>query len=437
MRTTLAAAIWNSFGGTSTWRLTFLRKHMSHNNGIISKPIEVINDVAFVLGESTGHIGELCTSEKINEWSENKPYRHSDINTNLSNRQSAMYGWDILVKQPGESTSAFLSKIDTYYKNGGEKCWDYLRPRGLSYGEYCRLLDFDGYDHNAVAYRTPVTYSRVGLSHLPLETDGKILTLAGGTASQQVVSHSTQIHYDGSAGYSIEFSADLTNPSNATSGATLSVYGTVQLQWSPISGTENWQNLSGSYVTWGTSNTSVKGSFSGAFPGTWGKDSYYKIRLAFFLTNRTQVSGQYVQQQITVKVPLAGVYVKKDTGTDGIFISPATYKGGLSTDALNSIFGTVSNLSPIVAIKLEQSGKAAQYELANVSEAAGYGGFILFDELYTDLTPTSVTTYLFYGNVVEIFGSNYDSATGKAFGAISLADKSRLVVAPYCKHIYF
>lgn len=143
---------------------------MGHNNGIITKPINVRADIAYVLGENSGGVGTLCKSSKINKWAKFKPYRGSDVKTTLAGRISAFYGLSVNVFEnlgtPGGSTSSlFKNLVD------GTQSWELAPPRGRSnYGEGYRVLDFDGYYHNAIC---PV--GDIGSTNIPISINGDAL----------------------------------------------------------------------------------------------------------------------------------------------------------------------------------------------------------------------------------------------------------------------
>lgn len=133
---------------------------MAHNNGVISRPVNVIDDVAYVLGENSGDVGTLCTSNIINKWSKNKPIRYYDYVNNVktvhpgtltdaqrkgtSDDQSAgiYYGLKLSGTQAGQDTST--------WPNLHGSTFEYQKPRGASQKELYRILDFTGYCHSAV-----------------------------------------------------------------------------------------------------------------------------------------------------------------------------------------------------------------------------------------------------------------------------------------------
>lgn len=105
-------------------------------------------------------VGILCTSPNINKWALHKPVRLNSVGAiTIEQRKSVRCGLqavavsNILTQSIGSDTSSST----TYTK---DECleevieWPYFPPRGVvanSYQEWFRLLDFDGYKHDAVA----------------------------------------------------------------------------------------------------------------------------------------------------------------------------------------------------------------------------------------------------------------------------------------------
>lgn len=113
-------------------------------------------------GNSNGQtdLGMMCTSPKINKWAMYKPVRFNSFGViTLEQRKSVRCGLQavsvskILTQSIGSNTSSSTA----YTKDeclGEVMEWPYLPPRGVvanSYQEWFRLLDFDGYEHDAVA----------------------------------------------------------------------------------------------------------------------------------------------------------------------------------------------------------------------------------------------------------------------------------------------
>lgn len=117
-------------------------------NGKIVSPVDFRRDVARTLQRSTGDEGQLCGDfdeigrfvGRINKWSRRKPVRWSTPGGPTDNELQALrYGMDFspLTDWDDDHDSTVLR-------------WDYLLPRGLQQHEWFRILDFDGYNHNAI-----------------------------------------------------------------------------------------------------------------------------------------------------------------------------------------------------------------------------------------------------------------------------------------------
>lgn len=95
-----------------------------------------------VLGENTGDVGTLCKSSRINKFSRKKPVRWSNPAGPTDNELHALrYGLNF------EDITEWESDHDTTVLG-----WGYDKPRGIGSGhtEWFRVLDFDGYNHNAI-----------------------------------------------------------------------------------------------------------------------------------------------------------------------------------------------------------------------------------------------------------------------------------------------
>ena len=139
---------------------------------IFAPNIDVVGDVAYVLGRQTGDVGYLCGDTdvvvdgvvvdhggKINKFSFGKPVRFNkfegltdtemaSINCGLSKVELTK----MLAKSAGMGTSSY-TKAECIAQVAE---WAYLKPRGYNGGgagvhEWYRVLDFDGYNHDAIA----------------------------------------------------------------------------------------------------------------------------------------------------------------------------------------------------------------------------------------------------------------------------------------------
>lgn len=134
-------------------------------NGIVTRPVGgqiTLQELATLLGvpkhaDGYYYIEDICTALAINIWAKFKPVRHwSDGNLTLAQRQEANFGFD-LSDYGGASSNEIATVFAQARANQG--AWIYLRPRGaVGHGtnpggsdEWFRILDFENYNHNALA----------------------------------------------------------------------------------------------------------------------------------------------------------------------------------------------------------------------------------------------------------------------------------------------
>lgn len=111
---------------------------MPVSNGRFSKPIRLKEDLANFFGLSA-NLGNIIVNGSINKWSKHKPVRYPDFPPR-----------DLAWWKGIDGDCGLDVKINDYlnaYKNGN--AYEYKKPRGNSYKEPYRALDFDGYNHNA------------------------------------------------------------------------------------------------------------------------------------------------------------------------------------------------------------------------------------------------------------------------------------------------
>lgn len=109
-------------------------------------------DVAKVLGMSTGDVGALCTSRRVNKWSRCKPVRCPGVGALHPATRYKLYG---TANAPSLGTGFDLTDIASQNPLGliadhVASPYLYLRPQGGAASPY-RLTDFEGYVHTAVA----------------------------------------------------------------------------------------------------------------------------------------------------------------------------------------------------------------------------------------------------------------------------------------------
>ena len=123
---------------------------MSTSNGKITAPVS-ISDVNSTLGHGSTNLGVLCQSEKINKWSKCKPVVWDAISRDNLPKQYPWYvGDNGLCGFSNIIPLDITQLINEYNKDGGKSIWTYIKPKGGS--EPFRLLDFDGYYHNAIPF---------------------------------------------------------------------------------------------------------------------------------------------------------------------------------------------------------------------------------------------------------------------------------------------
>lgn len=119
---------------------------MAHNNGIITKPINVRGDIAYVLGRSTGDLGQLCRDVDANNNPVNAlnkkafyiPFADTGNVFLMTDAIRKAHNW-------GHSYQAYTSIIDAIQSWSNEHgFFPWLQPTIR-----CRALDFEGYNHNA------------------------------------------------------------------------------------------------------------------------------------------------------------------------------------------------------------------------------------------------------------------------------------------------
>ena len=169
---------------------------MSNSGGKITAPVS-IEDVRTVLGVSSYDLGTLCKNSngKINKWSKYKPVRQPFVvapNSNWYKANDGFCGLKVGWSTAGDSS---LTNLVNAYKQG---TWDYLSPTGGDSQPF-RLLDFEGYDHNAGPFVS---------SKMKKGTELKVNTMASNALTLAVTynssSTSLQITDFGNAGVGLD-----------------------------------------------------------------------------------------------------------------------------------------------------------------------------------------------------------------------------------------
>lgn len=113
---------------------------MGHSGSVINSTggVKMLADIQAVLGASSDHLKDLCLASNINKWAKFKPVRYNSVKA-LTEAQRASVNYGLAAPSTRTTPAATLS--DT---------WGYNRPRGGSLNEWYRVLDFEGYNHNAL-----------------------------------------------------------------------------------------------------------------------------------------------------------------------------------------------------------------------------------------------------------------------------------------------
>ena len=121
---------------------------MGLENGILTQPISVY-DIANCIGVASTDVGTLCTAKsKINIWAKYKPVRYNKIGSLTENeRKACAYGLLDTREYDLSSDTAITTAFDNAFNR--IYSWEYESPTGGNASLY-RMLDFDGYNHNAI-----------------------------------------------------------------------------------------------------------------------------------------------------------------------------------------------------------------------------------------------------------------------------------------------
>ena len=129
---------------------------MANSNGIISGSVRQIADVKTVLSESVNTLSGLCKSTKINMWAKYKPVQFTGTRSTTWWKGRLL---DCGIEPYKLSSRTSVADIVNHC-DGTANGWSYYgRPNGSTYPY--RLLDFQGYNHNATP---PISSFRLGAS---------------------------------------------------------------------------------------------------------------------------------------------------------------------------------------------------------------------------------------------------------------------------------
>lgn len=405
-----------------------------------------ISDIQQTIHSGKRDIGSLITTGAINKYSLHKPVRSSLWGgTEQQVKVPAMYGWEIDKKTSltSGSTATFIGQLKS--QGASYEHWRYLRPRGVNgtYAEPFRFLDFDGYNHNQLPYRTPVYFNR--LTATPIEdSNGNNLdespievTIPRQQTITEVVETATFRLTDA---YDVSVVVSITDPDpdNYIDNTSMHWYvdGDFQVQLVDATG----KIVDSDYSTgFGIMTHNIPQKLSFHFENFHSLEGYtqpFFIRYRLHMENQTYFvnpndENEYVPVKILINTTYANTLAMSYTGKDGVVVRPS----GLSSEwiangyrAREAVFG-VNCAWPIVCIEVT-NGSTTQRKLALIPGT----GFIAFKRVGITIQPgtraTDIIVYMLYGNYQQIFPQV--SNEGIDYGDLSLADSCVLTTAPNC-----
>ena len=152
---------------------------MSNQNGIITAPVPIPDDVNAVLGTNYHNLNDFCTSEKINKFARYKPVKYPKIEY-VTDAMRRSVGHGLILPTP---VTATVVKSASSIMTACELDWSYQPPSGGAAGPF-RLGDFgnwesrpsQGYYHNAVP-PIQVNYPRNGFTFMRGENSNRKLSI--------------------------------------------------------------------------------------------------------------------------------------------------------------------------------------------------------------------------------------------------------------------
>lgn len=123
---------------------------MANAGGIITAPVDIRRDIAAVLGANTGNLASLCTNAGINQWSRVKPIHNPSRGVAPAEVDAFMKAnnFGFMAAEGRGLFGTGLADFMLYGRNDPE----YAKP-DYEQGSLapCRVLDFNGYNHNVRA----------------------------------------------------------------------------------------------------------------------------------------------------------------------------------------------------------------------------------------------------------------------------------------------
>lgn len=193
---------------------------MSNNNGVIRPPVNILSDLGFVLGTSSGDVGTNCMTSNICPWALFKPARSgAELVLPRTSLASLGFGFarvdgnNVGAQTTGPAYATTVQGLLNLYADQNKlwgkpaNGWRYWKPRGLeTYNERHRVTDFvsvsnagavnsnaDGYDHKAKNpfgefSAGPALVSR-NYGHIYVDFGRRIAASSGGTDYDQASSY--------------------------------------------------------------------------------------------------------------------------------------------------------------------------------------------------------------------------------------------------------
>ena len=426
---------------------------MAHANGkiyvdrTVDPPIGIdpLADVAYVTGHNTGDYGQLCGDvdengndvNKVNGFSVHKPCRSAiPGGTEQDIKVPAKYGFGIDTKAAGSGTLSFIQQLRS--QGADYAHWRWNRPRGenRSPKEHYRIVDFEGYRHSQLPYRTPAFLTRLAASQISIN--------GGQPLSVEVARRSTKTETLTSTAFALNDAYDVTvlvtiedpNPESAASYMNWDVDGDFQISLIDSNG----RVVDSDYQTgFGIQTGNLPQTISLHFEG-WhsleGYDGPFRIQYRLHMANDTYYNDGsndvYVPVTLKIDTVYAATLTMSKTGQDGVVVRP----GGIEAEwrengyrAREAVFG--ANASWPIAVVEVYNGSTTQRKICLVPNS----GFISFQRVGITIQPRQATNakdiivYLLYGNYSQIFP---DMQRQVDYGDLSLADNYVLTCAPNC-----
>lgn len=426
---------------------------MAHANGKIfvdrsvDPPIGIdpLADVAYVTGHDSGDWGQLCGDvdengndvNKVNVFSVHKPCRSAlPGGTEQEVKVPAKYGFRIDTKAAGSGTLSFIQQLRSQGASYAHWGWDKPRGESRSPKEHYRIMDFEGYRHGQIPYRTPAFFTRLAASQISVN--------GGQPLSVEVARQSTKTETLTSNTFVLNDAYDVTvlvtiedpNPESAASYMHWDVDGDFQINLIDSQG----RVVDSDYQTgFGIKTGNLPQTISLHFEGWHSLEGYegpFRIQYRLHMENNTYYnngsSDVYIPVTLKIDTVYAATLTMSKTGQDGVVVRPAGMESEWRENgyrAREAVFGTDGSW-PIAVVEV-YNGSTTQRKICLVPNS----GFISFQRIGITIQPRQATNakdlivYLLYGSFRQIFP---DMERQVDYGDLSLADSHVLMCAPNC-----